>query len=207
MGKLDFWSKFAEFYDVAEKLNDKVYREMCEITTRLIPFGATVLDCAAGTGELSIAAARKADSVLCTDYSEKMLDVARKKAKKGFFDNISFERRNIFSLDDPNETYDVVIAGNVLHLLENPEKAVRELCRVTKKGGKILLPTFMTRNKSDISRLLLKVYGKLGFSPSTEYTPKSYVEMLKSCNLGKVKFKTIKGRIPCCYAVIIKDKD
>lgn len=202
---MDFWSKIAGVYDVAERLNGKVYRKMCEITTELTPFGARVLDCAAGTGELSVAAARKADSVLCTDYSEKMLDVARKKVRKGFFDNISFEKRNIFVLDDPNETYDVVIAGNVLHLLENPENAVRELCRVTKRGGKILLPTFMTRNKSDISRILLKAYGKLGFSPSTEYTPKSYVEMLKGCGLGKVKFKTIKGRIPCCYAVIIKD--
>lgn len=202
---MDFWSKIAGVYDVAERLNDKVYRKMCEITTELTPFGARVLDCAAGTGELSIAAARKADSVLCTDFSEKMLDVARKKARKGFFDNILFEKRNIFVLDDPNETYDVVIAGNILHLLENPENAVKELCRVTKKGGKILLPTFMTRNKSDISRILLKAYGKLGFAPSTEYSPKSYVEMLKSCNLGKVKFKTIKGRIPCCYAVIIKD--
>lgn len=202
---MDFWSKFARFYDVAERLNGKVYREMCEITTRLTPFGARVLDCAAGTGELSIASARKAGSVLCTDYSDKMLDVVRKKAANGFWDNISFERRNIFFLDDPDETYDVVIAGNVLHLLNNPENAVKELFRVTKRGGRILLPTFMTRNKSDISRIMLKAYTKLGFSPSTEYSPKSYVEMLKSCKIGKVKFKLIKGRIPCCYAVITKE--
>lgn len=202
---MDFWSKFARVYDIAERLNDKVYRKMCEITTELTPFGARVLDCAAGTGELSIAAARKADSVLCTDFSEKMLDVARKKAYKGFFNNISFEKRNIFVLDDPNETYDVVIAGNVLHLFDNPKDAVRELCRVTKRGGRILLPTFMTKRKSGIMRLLLKAYGMLGFSPLTEFTPRSYVEMLKSCDLGKVKFKTIKGWIPCCYAVIIKD--
>lgn len=202
---MDFWSKFARFYDVAERLNGKVYREMCEITTCLVPFGARVLDCAAGTGELSIAAARKAESVLCTDISEEMLYVARKKADKGFWDNILFERRNIFALDDPDETYDIVIAGNVLHLLNSPENAVKELYRVTKCGGRILLPTFMTRNKSDISRVLLKAYAKLGFSPSTEYTPKIYVEMLKSCKIGKVKFKMIKGRIPCCYAVIIKE--
>lgn len=201
---MNFWSKFARFYDVAERLNGKVYREMCEITTHLIPFGARVLDCAAGTGELSIAAARKAESVLCTDYSENMLEIARKKANKGFFTNITFEQRNIFHLDDSDETYDVVIAGNILHLLENPESAVNELYRVTKRGGKILLPTFMTRNKSDISRILLKAYTKLGFSPSTEYTPKSYIEMLKNCKIGRVKFKVIKGRIPCCYAVITK---
>ncbi len=202
---MDFWSTFARFYDVAEALNGKVYREMVSVTLRLVPHGAAVLDCAAGTGELSLAAARKAKSVVCTDYSEEMLNVARKKAKKRGFVNIEFERANIFRLDYADETFDIVIAGNVLHLLNDPEKAVRELCRVTKCGGKILLPTFMTKHKAAISETLLKVYGKLGFSPNTEYSPGEYVEMLKNCNVGEVKSKLIKGTVPCCYAVIIKD--
>lgn len=201
---MDFWSTFARFYDVAEALNGKVYREMVNITTQLVPHGAAVLDCAAGTGELTLAAARKAVSVVCTDYSGEMLKVARKKAKKRRFVNIEFERANIFHLDYADETFDIVIAGNVLHLLDNPEKAVRELCRVTKSGGKILLPTFMTRDKSAISESLLKAYKRLGFEPNAEYSPKEYVEMLKGCDAGEVKSKLIKGTVPCCYAVIIK---
>ncbi len=90
-------------------------------------------------------------------------------------------------------------------MLDNPEKAVRELCRVTKSGGKILLPTFMTRDKSVISETLLKAYKRLGFSPSAEYSPKEYVEMLKGCGVGEVKSRLIKGTVPCCYAVIIKE--
>ena len=201
---MDFWSTFARFYDVAEALNGKVYREMVNITTQLVPHGAAVLDCAAGTGELTLAAARKAERVVCTDYSGEMLKVARKKAKKRRFVNIGFERANIFRLDYADETFDIVIAGNVLHLLDNPEKAVRELCRVTKSGGKILLPTFMTRDKSAISETLLKAYKRLGFEPNAEYSPKEYVQMLKGCDAGEVKSKLIKGTVPCCYAVIIK---
>ena len=202
---MDFWSTFAGLYDVAEALNGKVYREMVSITTQFVPHGAAVLDCAAGTGELTLAAARKAVSVVCTDYSGEMLKVARKKAKKRRFVNIEFERANIFHLDYADEAFDIVIAGNVLHLLDNPEKAVRELCRVTKSGGKILLPTFMTRDKSAISETLLKAYKRLGFEPNAEYSPKEYVEMLKGCDAGEVKSKLIKGTVPCCYAVIIKD--
>lgn len=202
---MDFWNTFARFYDVTEALNGAVYREMVSLTAQLVPHGADVLDCAAGTGELTLAAARKARSVVCTDYSGEMLKVARKKAKKRRFANIKFERANIFHLDYSDETFDIVIAGNVLHLLDNPENAVRELCRVTKKDGKILLPTFMTRDKSAISKTLLKAYRRLGFEPSAEYSPREYVEMLKSCSSGSVKSKLIKGTIPCCYAVIIKE--
>lgn len=202
---MDFWDKFARYYDIAEKLNGEVYRQMCELTKRLVPRGAAVLECAAGTGELSLAAAKKAVAVLCTDNSEKMLDIARDKAKKRGVDNIRFERANLFHLNAEDEVYDVVIAGNVLHLLQNSENAVKELYRVTKRGGRILLPTFMTSERSVVSGALLKAYQKLGFEPCTEFTPRSYVFMLKGCALGEVKAKLIKGTIPCCYAVIIKD--
>lgn len=179
---MDFWDTFAKYYDVAEALNGKVYKEMCEITKTLVPRGAAVLECAGGTGELSLAAAEKAVTVLCTDNSEKMLEAAREKANKRGRDNIWFERQNIFHLRMDDDTYDVVIAGNVIHLLQNPENAVKELCRVTKKGGRILLPTFMTSEKTKISGALLAVYKKLGFQPCAEYNPRSYVYMLKGCN-------------------------
>lgn len=201
---MDFWDKFAKYYDVAEALNGKVCSEMREITKTLVPRGAAVLECAGGTGELSLAAAEKAAAVLCTDNSEKMLEVAREKAKKHGRGNILFERQNIFHLRMADDTYDVVIAGNVLHLLQNPENAVKELYRVTKKGGRILLPTFMTSEKTKISGALLGAYKKLGFQPCTEFTPRSYVYMLKGCNCGTVKAKLIKGTVPCCYAVIVK---
>lgn len=203
---IDFWSTFAKFYDVAEALNGDVYREMLSITRQMIPHGAAVLDCAAGTGALSIAAADRAASVLCTDTSDEMLSVARKKCKRRRLDNVSFERRNIFHLEDADDTYDVVIAGNVLHLLIEPENAVREMCRVVKPRGMLLLPTFVLKDKNSLSENLIEIYKKLGFSPSSDYSPKSYVEMLKGCGIGEVKARTIKGTVPCCYAVIKVNK-
>lgn len=202
---MSFWDRIAVVYDFAESLNGKVYNEMLEITRQLVPSGSRVLECAAGTGELSLAAAIKAKSVVCTDNSEKMLSVAKRKANKQGAYNITFERQNIFALDHPDESFDAVIAGNVLHLLDDPEKALTELWRVTKRGGRILLPTFMTRSKSAASGAMLKLYTLFGYRASTEYTPRSYVFMLKSCNLGRVKAKLIKGTMPCCYAVIVKD--
>lgn len=198
----NFWDKIAGVYDLAESVNGNVYHEMCAQTERLVPAGAKVLDCAAGTGELSLAAAKKAESVVCTDLSENMLKTARRKA--GFFgaENISFETRNIFELKDPDESYDIVIAGNVLHLLKNPQGAINELWRVLKPGGKLLLPTFTTKNRG---KLLIGLYKKLGFDQEESYSPAEYKKMLEECGLGRVYTKLIKGMIPCCYAVIIKN--
>ena len=48
---MDFWDRFAGVYDLAESINGSVYTEMRDITRRLIPAGAKVLDCGAGTGQ------------------------------------------------------------------------------------------------------------------------------------------------------------
>lgn len=198
---VNFWDRIAGVYDIIELTNGKVYREMCAITRRLVPNGAKVLDCAAGTGELSFAAALRAESVLCTDISENMLKTAKKKAAARGKDNISFAERNIFDLQEADETYDIVIAGNVLHLIDNPQNAVRELYRVLKKGGKLLLPTFITEGHGE---MMIKLYEKLGYNASASYSPETYKEMLKSCGVGKLRTKLIDGTIPCCYAVIEK---
>ncbi|MBE6889761.1 MAG: class I SAM-dependent methyltransferase [Ruminococcaceae bacterium] len=197
---MSFWDRIAGFYDISQSINGKVYSEMLDITQRLVPEGAKVLDTAAGTGALSFAAAKKAAEVVCTDLSLPMLDRARKKAVAKGVDNIRFEARNIFDLADEDETYDIVMAGNVLHLLSAPQKAVRELCRVTKKGGLILLPTFMTKRQP----VTLKLYKVIGYSSESDYSPKEYVQMLRESGCGRVKAKLIKGMIPCCYAIIKK---
>ncbi len=198
---MTFWDKFARLYDIGQALNCKVLRGFEKATEKLVPKGALVLDTAAGTGRLTFAAAKKAKKVVCTDLSMPMLKEAQKKAERGGVKNVSFEVRDIFNLKDDDETYDIVMAGNVLHLLDEPDKAVKELWRVTKRGGKLLLPTYMLGNKSS---LLLKLYKIIGFNPSTNYTPETYGKMLVKCGLGKVKMKVFNGMLPCCYAVIEK---
>ena len=156
-----FWDTFAGIYDLNETVfNRSVNEQMCKALENEIPKGAIVLDCAAGTGMLSTAAAKNAKKVLCTDLSKKMLIQAMKKARRLGIHNIAFAKRNITALKDPDNSYDVVIAGNVMHLLDDPGKAFSELVRVTKKGGKIILPTYVTMKCSPFVRQcgIIKIY-------------------------------------------------
>lgn len=199
---MSFWDKIAGIYDITESLNGKVYKSMLRGVKQIVPEGARVLDCAAGTGELSIAASEKAESVVCTDLSLAMLERAKKKCARLGIENITFEERDIFHMSDDNETYDIVMAGNVLHLINNPEEAVKELYRVTKKGGKLILPTFV--HKGAQTKILINLYKKFGFNPASDFTAESYSKMLNDCKLGPVKITFVDGLIPLAFAVMKK---
>ena len=199
-----FWDRWAWFYDLAERSNRTVNAAAAARVAGLVPVGARVLDCAAGTGEFSLAAAKRAVSVLCTDQSQPMLDRARKKAAKRGLTNISFAQRDVTALSDPDGSFDAVIAANVLHLLPEPETAVRELWRVTAPGGRLILPTYLQGRVGAAYGTMIKIYQGVGFHYEHAFTPETYRMLLESMDLAPVLVEVIPGRVPEGIAVLEK---
>ena len=191
-----FWDRAAGLYDLFEWSNRKVNDAARTRAGELIPAGARVLDCAAGTGEFSLAAAKRAGSVLCTDQSEAMLARARKKVRKRGLSNVSFARRDITSLPDTAGSLDAVIAANVLHLLPDPEPAVRELWRVVAPGGRLILPTYLQGKAGTAYGAMIKIYQGVGFHYEHAFTPETYREFLERLKLAPVALEVIPGGVP-----------
>ena len=192
---MTFWDKIAGIYDLAEWTNRKAYAGAARRVAQLVPEGARVLDCAAGTGEFSLAAAKRAGSVLCTDLSLPMLDKARKKAAKQGLSNVSFAQRDITALTDPDGAFDAVIAANVLHLLPQPEIAVRELWRVTAPGGRLILPTFLQGKVGAAYGTMIKIYQGVGFHYEHAFTQETYRAFLEGLALAPVRVEVIEGKV------------
>lgn len=199
-----FWDRVAGLYDLAEWTNREVNDEAAARVARLVPEGADVLDCAAGTGTFSLAAAQRAGSVLCTDQSEAMLKRARRKAQKRGLANMRFARRDITALTDPDGAFGAVIAANVLHLLPEPERAVRELWRVTAPGGRLILPTYLMGKPGAGMGAMVKIYQGVGFHYEHAFTPETYRMFLERLGLGRVTAEVVRGRMPEGIGVIEK---
>ena len=128
------WDRVAPLYDLAvNALNRRVYDGTGGAVARLIRPGDTVLECACGTGAISAAIAPACARVVATDYSEGMLKQARKKL--AIHSNVTVEQADITALSYATDSFDVAVAGNVIHLLPDPAQALRELTRVVKLGG------------------------------------------------------------------------
>ncbi len=200
-----FWDRWAWFYDIAEWSNRRVNAAAAARVAELIPPGGSILDCAAGTGQFSLAAAPRAGRVLCTDLSQAMLERAGKKAKKRGLSNIDFVQRDITALSDPDGSYDAVIAANVLHLLPQPELAARELWRVMAPGGRLILPTYLQGKVGAVYGDMIKIYQGVGFHYEHAFTPESYRAFLEGLGLGRVKLEVIPGPVPEGIGIIDKE--
>lgn len=201
---MNFWDRVASLYDWVELTNRRVNSAAVVQVARLVPEGARVLDCAAGTGLFALAAARRADSVLCTDLSKAMLSRAEKKARKQGLSNICFAVRDLTALPEGNGSFDVVIAANVLHLLPEPETAVRELWRVTAPGGRLILPTYLQGKAEAAYGTMIKIYQGAGFHYEHAFTPGTYRTFLENLCLAPVELEVIPGHVPEGIALLEK---
>ena len=121
-----FWDRVACVYDVfANVINRKANRALCAAVEPWIEPGDEVLECACGTGLLSGVIAQRCGHLTATDFSAKMLRRAEKKYGKR--SNIAFEQADILHLRYPDGAFDAVVAANVIHLLDEPLRALREL--------------------------------------------------------------------------------
>lgn len=201
---MTFWDRISGVYDLAERFNQKAVRGMARETARRVPAGSRFLECAAGTGEISLAAAHSAGEVLCTDLSSAMLERAKLKAARLGLGNIAFARRDLLRLPEADRSFDAVCAGNVLHLLEDPEAAVRELRRVTAAGGVLLLPTFLMGEAGPWMRFLVRLYRLAGFRFRRSFTAQSYAAFFDGIGIPPEEMVIIPGRMPVGLAVIRK---
>ena len=201
---MNFLDRLAGLYAWVEITNSRVNSAAAVRVARLVPEGARVLDCAAGTGLFALAAARRADSVLCTDLSQAMLSRAEKKARKQGLSNICFAVRDLTALPEGNGSFDVVIAANVLHLLPEPETAVRELWRVTAPGGRLILPTYLQGKAEAAYGTMIKIYQGAGFHYEHAFTPGTYRTFLENLCLAPVELEVIPGHVPEGIALLEK---
>lgn len=197
-----FWNKISPVYDLFENVyNRKVYKGTGIKVAEFIDKNDGVLECACGTGAITEEIAKKCRQVLATDFAEGMLKRASKKCRK--YGNVSFRQEDITDIKCEDESFDKVVAGNVIHLLPEPEKALNELLRVVRPGGKVIIPTYINMAR-DSSGFAVKFIEKLGAEFKRQFDIDSYKKFFEDKGFKDVEFYVVDGRMPCAIAVITK---
>ena len=198
------WDRVAPLYDFFENtFNRAVYDGTGEAVARMIRPDDRVLECACGTGAISVAIAPVCAHLVATDYSEGMLSQARKKLAT--HSNVTVEQADITALSYATDSFDVAVAGNVIHLLPDPAQALRELARVVKPGGTIIVPTYVIPKKR-AHTMFLSVISRFGVHFQEHFDPVSYRAFFERMGCTGVTYRVVRGRIPCVIASFTNDQ-
>lgn len=201
-----FWDNVAWAYDIfANLINRKTNRALCAAVAQWIGAEDEVLECACGTGLLSGVIAERCRRLVATDFSAKMLQQARRKLRA--YENVTFEEADILRLRYPDGQFDAVVAANVIHLLDEPYTALRELDRVCRPGGRLIIPTYMNRTDKGTTNRVSGAIGKAGADFKREFTPDTYRQFFAEAGYPDAEYTLCEGRIPCAVAVLQKREE
>ncbi len=132
------WDAIAEGYDryVAPQEVD-----LANEALRLVGLqpGERFLDVAAGPGGLSLPAARLGAQVLATDWSPAMIERFEARADQEGLPNVGGRVMDCHALDLPDHSFDVTGSQFGVMLVPDQARALREMVRVTRPGGRVLV--------------------------------------------------------------------
>lgn len=197
-----FWQRTAWLYDFSRRPYIKAYEKMYEKIRGVLNTSMNVLEIATGTGLIAAAVADSCKHIEATDFSEKMIEQAKRKHSKN---NLSFAVQNAAKLEYENSVFDAVIIANALHIMPRPEKALENIKRVLKKDGILIAPNFVFEGgimeKAEMTFLKL-----LGYKNFSEWTRASYNEFICSNGWEIKDNEIIKATIKMAFITAVPKK-
>lgn len=201
MGKSDnnkFWGRYAKLYDFEINNTSKfAYDEMYRLMSSVLQKNMDVLEVATGTGLIATHIANSVKSIVATDFSPGMIEKAKKKPCP---DNVRFMVEDATDLSFPDSTFDAVIISNALHIMPDPEAALRNIKRVLKPEGLLIAPNFTHGHIREKSwNFTAKLLELLGFVTYSKWLPDEYVLFISQNGFSVDKWLILKAAFPLVY--------
>lgn len=178
-----FWNLFAKRYASMPLANPAAYERKLALTQAQLKSTDAVLEFGCGTGSTAIAHAPHVRSILAIDVSPRMIEICREKAAAAGVGNIDFRCASMEELDTGN-TFDVVMAHSILHLVSDRHAVLAKAAALLKPGGLLVSSTVCLGAVAAVIRMLLRVAGALRVIPAIQcFTREELVADMRAAGL------------------------
>jgi ubiquinone/menaquinone biosynthesis C-methylase UbiE len=192
-----YWDKHAKHYDRSMSFLGRPIRRMVELAGEGTRGLGRVLEVAAGTGLVTPALANGA-AVIATDYSAAMVATLEQRVRNARIANVRCEQADLYALRFDDESFDAVVAANVLHLVPDLPGALAALCRVVRRGGRIIVPTYC-HDETALSWVVSRALALTGFPGHRRFTATSLRQAVEDAGIRVTRIETLPGLIPIGY--------
>ena len=200
--KKTFWDRTAKIYDRFMRKDAAAYERLYELLRPVVRH-KTVLELATGTGSIAKNIVSSANHIEATDASSEMIAEARRDNQSA---KLHFSVQDMFHLPYADESFDVVIVANALHIVPEPEKALSEICRVRRDDGVLVAPTFTHADNSFFGKVKAFFMKLAGFPLHSKWTSEEYLEFLRENGWTVQKSTVLKASFPLAYTECVKSE-
>lgn len=132
-----------------------------------LPPETRLVDIGSGSGAVAITAARRGADVLAVDLAPTMIDRLNARARDEKLTNLQGRVMDGHALELADDSFDVAASLNGVSLFPNLAQGLREMVRVTKPGGRVVLAAFAAPERAEFFRLFIGAMKAAvpGFTP------------------------------------------
>lgn len=200
-----FWDNRAKYFEGQEGKELK-YNKAVEKTKEFLKASDVLLDFGCGTGLIANELAKTVKEVKGIDISTKMIDFAKKNATKLKIENVYFSKATIFDDNYKNETFDVITAYSVLHLLEDSGQINQRINELLKPGGLFISETPCLGQKKTFVSMVISLLSKTKLFPRVKSLKFSELEdLIKKKNFQIIEVQEFQDTVPN-YFIVAKKK-
>ena len=198
----NFWDRNAGRYDRFMRKDRAAYEKMYELIRPIVK-AKTVLELATGTGMIAKHIVNAAAHIEATDASAEMIAEAMRGNRSA---KLHFSVQDMFCLPYADGSFDAVIVSNALHIVPQPEKALREIRRVLKDDGVLIAPTFSHSENSFTGKVRAFFMKLAGFPLHSRWTSEEYLTFLQQNGWTARKSVVLKASFPLTYTECVKSE-
>jgi 2-polyprenyl-3-methyl-5-hydroxy-6-metoxy-1,4-benzoquinol methylase len=160
-----FWNAFANRYAKQSIANPEAYETKLAATRALLTSDSRVLEFGCGTGSTALLHAPLVASIHGLDTSPRMVEIASEKARGQGVTNATFSVGRVLDRDDG--PYDVLLALNILHLVDDLSETLHHCQKLLKPGGVLVAGTACITGGWEA--WLLPIPAAIGLLPKLQY--------------------------------------
>jgi ubiquinone/menaquinone biosynthesis C-methylase UbiE len=173
-----FWDRAAKRFEGQVNEDDEAAINTLELTRKYLQSSDIVLDFACATGKYAFEVAPQVKEVWGIDISGEMINAAKRNAIGLGITNVQFMCGEISDSRLEDESFDVALAYNILHLVEEPPRVVEKFKLLLKPGGIFISVTPCLGAGGSIQSSFIKLMSLLGFVPKIHPFKSNEVEGL-----------------------------
>jgi 2-polyprenyl-3-methyl-5-hydroxy-6-metoxy-1,4-benzoquinol methylase len=164
-----FWNRMAGQFDKRSKHFEQSHIKTIENTKKHLKNSDVVLDYGCATGTIAFEIAAGVKMIHGIDFSFRMIDLAKRKADECKIENVDFTKATIFDERYQRESFDVILALNILHLVEDADKAMQRINELLKPGGLLISATATMGELKTFVNIIILFLIKTGLAPKIKF--------------------------------------